>query len=322
MRAAIISTPGQPPQLAEIPIPTPGPGERLVQVRAAAISHLVKARSSGTHYTAEPKLPIGVGMDGVGRLEDGRRIYFAMPSAPHGSMAEWTVVDERFCVSIPEGLDDPIAAAIANPAMSSWAALAERAKLQAGETVLVNGATGTSGQLAVQIARLLGAGRIVATGRNRCALEEVQSLGADMVIQLGDHMDELQHHVADEFSNGVDVVLDYLWGPSAENLLIAAARAGRDAIAMRFVQIGSMSAADITLAASVLRASAIELMGSGGGSIALPRLIKVIGEVLEAAASDELRIAFKPAPFASFNQAWPQDDSTCRTVFVMNPEEA
>lgn len=318
MRAAIISAAGQSPVLTELPIPTPGPGERLVRVSAAAISHLVKARASGTHYTADQQFPIGVGMDGVGRLEDGSRVYFAMPSVPHGSMAEYTVVDERLCVPVPEGLDDLTAAAIANPGMSSWAALVERAKMKAGETVLVNGATGTSGRLAVQIARLLGAGRIVATGRNTCALEEVHSLGADVTIRLSEHLGDLQHRFMEELAKGVDVVLDYLWGPSAESLLIAAAGAGRDAIPMRFVQIGSISARDITLRGEVLRVSAIELMGSGGGSIALPRLIRVIGDLLCSAASDRLKIVFNPAPFSTFDEAWLKDDSGCRTVFVMS----
>lgn len=322
MRAALVSAAGQPPALAELAVPTPASRERLIRVSAAAISYLTKGRASGAHYTASGQLPFGVGMDGVGRLEDGSRVYFAMPRAPYGSMADYTVVDERFCVPVPDGLDDLTAAAIANPGMSSWTALTERARMKPGETVLINGATGTSGRLAIQVARLLGAGRIVATGRNAGALEEVRALGVDVTIQLGEDLGDLQHRFMEEFVQGVDIVLDYLWGPSAESLLLSAAMEGRDAVPMRFVQIGSISASDITLPGAVLRANAIELMGSGGGSATLPRLMAVIEEVLRATASEGLQIAFRAVPFSTFDEAWPQDDSACRTVFTMDMQGA
>ena len=95
-----------------------------------------------------------------------RRVYFVLPRAPYGSMAEQAVVPSAHCVPLPDELDDVTAAAIANPGMSSWAAYTERARLKAGETVLVNGATGTAGRLAVQIAKYLGARKVIATGRN------------------------------------------------------------------------------------------------------------------------------------------------------------
>ena len=320
MRAALVSAAGQPPALAELAVPTPASGERLVRVSAAAISHLAKARASGGHYTASGQIPLGVGMDGGGRLEDGSRVYFALPRTPYGNMADYALVDARLCVPVPDGLDDLTAAAIANPGMSSWAALTERARMKPGEAVLINGATGTSGRLAIQVARLMGAGRIVATGRNAGALEEVRALSADVTIQLGEDIDDLAHRIMEAFAEGIDIVLDYLWGPSAENLLLSAARAGRDAAPMRFVQIGSISAEDITLPGAALRAKAVELMGSGGGSAALPRLISIIEELLHATASDGLQIAFRPVPFSTFGEAWPQDDSACRTVFTMNTQ--
>ena len=138
---------------------------------AAAISHVVKSRASGAHYSASGQFPFVVGIDGVGRLDDGRRVYFVLPRAPYGSMAEQTVAPSAQCLALPDDLDDVTAAAIANPGMSSWAAYKERAKLKAGETVLVNGATGTAGRLAVQIAKHLGAKKVIATARNADALE-------------------------------------------------------------------------------------------------------------------------------------------------------
>ena len=181
------------------------------------------------------------GFDGVGRLDDGRRVYFALPRAPYGSMGEWTVASSAHCVALPDGLDDVTAAAIANPGMSSWAAYKERAMLSAGETVLVNGATGTAGRLAVQIAKHLGAAKVIATARNLEALKSVAALGADVTIPLVEDAAALENVFKEQFAAGVDVVIDYLWGPSAERLLTAAAKAGKDAVPIRFVQVGAVS---------------------------------------------------------------------------------
>ena len=199
----------------------------------------------------------------MGRLEDGSRVYFILPRAPYGSMAERAVVPASQCLPLPDGLDDVTAAAIANPGMSSWAAYTERAKLKAGETVLVNGATGTSGRLAVQIAKHFGAKKVIATGRNIDALGSLAALGADVTIPLVGSDAELEQKFKQQFAEGVDVVIDYLWGNSAERLLIAGAKAGAEGVPIRFVQIGSLSGTDITLPSAVLRSSAIELMGSG-----------------------------------------------------------
>jgi NADPH:quinone reductase-like Zn-dependent oxidoreductase len=159
MKAAIVQQAGQMPVYADFTEPVPGPDENLITVTAAAISHVVKGRAAGTHYSSAAEFPFVVGIDGVGRLDDGSRVYFLMPRAPHGSMAERTIVPATQCLLLPDDLDDVTAAAIANPGMSSWAAYTERARLQPGETVLINGATGTAGRLAVQIAKYLGAGK-------------------------------------------------------------------------------------------------------------------------------------------------------------------
>ena len=218
---------------------------------------------------------------------------------------------------VPYGLDDVTAAAIANPGMSSWAAYKERARLEAGETVLVNGATGTAGRLAVQIAKHMGARKVIATGRNVEALGRLAALGADVTIPLMQEDTALEGDLRKEFAQGVDVVVDYLWGQSAQRILIAAAKAGADAVPIRFVQIGAASGADITLPGAVLRSSAIELMGSGSGSISISCLVEPVGELLQAALPGAFTIAAKPLPLSEVEQAWPLDDSTCRTVLTM-----
>jgi NADPH:quinone reductase-like Zn-dependent oxidoreductase len=218
-------------------------------------------------------------------------------------------------VPLPDAIDDVTAAAIANPGMSSWAALQLRAGLQSGQTVLVNGATGVSGRLAVQIARHLGAGRVIATGRDAAALQRVSTLGADATISLLQDDAALEEQLMSEFARGVDVVLDYLWGRSAEQLLIAGAKAGPDGRPIRFVQVGSMSGADITLPSAVLRGSAIELMGSGIGSVSIDALFAAVAEMFAAVESAGFEIATNAVPLADVEAVWDME-GPARTVLV------
>ena len=321
MKAAIVRGPGQTPVYGYFAEPVPAAGESRITVTAAAVSHVVKSRASGTHYSAPGQFPFIVGVDGVGRLDDGTRVYFVLPKAPYGSMAERAVVPSTQCLPLPDGLDDLTAAAIANPGMSSWAAYTERARLKVDETVLVNGATGTAGQLAVQIAKYLGARKVIATGRNADALRSVAGLGADVTIPLIEDEATLEDRFKEQFAQGVDVVIDYLWGKSAECLLIAGAKAGPDAVPIRFVQVGSASGSDITLPSAMLRSSAIELMGSGIGSIPLDGLVAAIGGLLQATIPGGFKIAANPVPLSQVEQAWPNDDSTRRTVFITDVQK-
>jgi NADPH:quinone reductase-like Zn-dependent oxidoreductase len=259
---------------------------------------VVKSRASGKHYSSSGNLPFVVGIDGVGRLDDGRRIYFVLPKAPFGSMSEQTVIPLAQCVALPDELDDVTAAAIANPGMSAWAALRERAELAAGETVLVNGATGTAGRLAVQIAKHMGAKKVIATGRNIEALKSLHALGSDVTIPLGSVGDEFEDALQEQFREGVDVVVDYLWGPSAERVIIAGAKAAKEGVPIRFVHIGSVSGANISLPSAALRSSAIQLMGSGIGSISIERLVKSINDLLQAAIPGRFAIATTTFPLS------------------------
>ena len=232
-------------------------------------------------------------------------------------MAERTLVATRRLLPVPDDLDDVTAAAIVNPGMSSWAAYTERAKLVAGETVLVNGATGISGRLAVQIAKHLGAKKVIATGRDIEALKSLEALGADVTIPLGQDEAALEGAFKTQFAEGVDVVVDYLWGSSALGLLIAGAKAGKDGVPIRFVQIGSMSGAEISLPSAVLRSSAITLMGSGIGSVSLESFGRIIARLLGVSAASGFRIATRAAPLADVGKAWAGEDSRARLVFTM-----
>jgi len=321
MQAAIVVAAGKTPIYDHFKDPVAAADEVRVTVSAAALSPLVKSRASGKHYSSAPgNLPFVVGIDGVGRLDDGRRVYFVLPRAPFGSMSEQTVVPLGQCVALPDGLDDVTAAAIANPGMSAWAALRERARLARGEVVLVNGATGTAGRLAVQIAKHMGAKKVIATGRNREALEAVRTSGADVTIPLGSTGDEFEDALQEQFRGGIDVVLDYLWGESAERVIIAAAKAGEEAVPIRFVQIGSVSAPNITLPSAALRSSAIELMGSGIGSIPMERLVKSIEDLLQATVPAKFEIATKTFPLSDVETVWNTAGNTPRAVFQVSQD--
>lgn len=314
MKAAVVRAPGQTPVYADFPDPLAREGERRIEVRASALSQLARARASGAHYTSESLYPFIAGVDGVGHLEDGERVYFLLPTAPLGAMAERTSVPDNHWIAVPDQLDDLAAAVIANPGMSSWAALVERARLTRGERVLINGATGASGRLAVRIARHLGASKIVATGRNQTMLD---ALGADAIIPLKQDEREVEQAFLDAFAGGIDVVLDYLWGPSARTLLLACATASKPQLPVRFVQIGSVTGSEIALPASVLRSSGIEMMGSGFGSVSVERLLKSIDGLFGAAVTHSLALDYRAIPLADVEAAW---SMACdeRIVFTNN----
>jgi NADPH:quinone reductase-like Zn-dependent oxidoreductase len=313
MKAAVVTAAGQVPVFTDFPEPIAAQGERLVQVTAAALSHLTRSRASGQHYSASGQFPFVAGVDGVGRLEDGQRVYFVLPRAPYGAMAERTVVRSKQIVPLPDYLDDVTAAVIANPGMSSWAALTQRARIAPGETVLINGATGASGKLAVRIARHLGAAKVIATGRNAAALE---SLGADETISLLGDEGGLEDCFRAAFAGGVNIVLDYLWGPSARSLLIAAARTLDDGVPMRFVQIGSVTAGEIALPSAVLRAAAIQIMGSGIGSVPLEGLIESISGVFHAAGSAGPSLPARTMALSDVATGWTAEENGARLVFT------
>ncbi|KLE44023.1 quinone oxidoreductase family protein [Klebsiella aerogenes] len=315
MKAAVVFDLNEGPIWADFTEPQPAAGYTLIDVRAAAISHVVKGRASGRHYSFDGTLPFVVGIDGVGMTSDGQRVYFAFPSAPFGSMAQRAPVALQNCLPLPDALDDISAAAMANPGMSAWAALVKRAQFQAGETVLINGATGSAGQLAVQIARYLGAKKIIATGRNTQALA---ALAADECIDLTADEQTLNAQFAAASAGQIDVVVDYLWGRSAELLLPMLAKYTPGDKPVRYVQVGSLAGADIALNGAVLRAAPLQLMGSGIGSLTMPQLLAATGEMLQAEVPGHFTIATTPLPLRDVAAAWPRDNSQKRTVFTLD----
>ncbi len=320
MRAAVLRAIGTVPRCDEFPEPVVGDNDReaIVHVHAAALKPVDKQMASGSHYASGGDLPRVCGSDGVGHLEDGQRVFFGGPRAPHGAMAERTVVPRAFTFAIPENVSDETAAALPNPGISAWLSLAYRAKLVRGENVLILGATGVTGKLAVQIAKLLGAARVVAAGRNQQALDTLRDLGADATISLALQGDELSEAFAREGGqSGFQVVIDYVWGQPAEAFLSAITRKEFAAIQSetRYVQVGESAAPTITLPAAVLRSTAISIMGTGGIP---PRevLVDAFGQVMAHAAEGELRIETERVPLADIESAWQRDAAGRRLVII------
>jgi NADPH2:quinone reductase len=300
MNAAVVQSFHSPPRYASFADPVPSANEQLVNVTAAGLHPLVKALASGAHYGSTVEPPFIPGIDGVGRLENGRRVYFGRTRSPFGSFAERTVVG--FTFNLPDGLGDVTAAGISNPGMSSWAALKLRARIVAGESVLILGATGVSGKLAIQIAKRLGASRVVAAGRN---LEGLVGLGADAVIPLDRESFQRER---------CDIVIDYLWGQPAEVYFDAISQKGlaQPSSRIRYVQVGSGAGAKISMRGDVLRSSGLELIGSGFGSVPIESMLGSVAEFLVEASRKPFQFDVTAAPLRDVEALW---NSEHRLVF-------
>ena len=321
MNAAVLYALGETPRAAQFPDPVPADGELLIQVKAAALKPVDKQLASGSHYGAGSRpLPGICGIDGVGVGEDGVRVFFLMPRPPFGAMAERTVVSPKFCFPIPDEVDDSTAAAIFNPGLSAWASLAWRAQLAADETVLILGATGVTGKLAIQIAKILGAKRVIAAGRNEQVLDTLPSLGADATIRLDDSREAMIEKFANVSGEGaIDVVLDYLWGAPTEALLAAITRKDLKAASgrTRLVQVGESAGATISLAAATLRSSRLEILGAGTGSAApLEKWADARRELMTLVAAGKLRIDIERVPLAEIEKVWHREANGRRFVIV------
>ncbi len=300
MKAAVVHAPGSAPHFEVFPEPVPADGEVLATVLAAGLHPLVRAQAAGTHYSSHGRYPLIPGIDGVVELPDGRRGYTGWLRAPYGTFAERAAVHPQRMLELSAGLAPELVAGIMNPASSSWLALRLRAKFQAGESVLVLGATGASGGLAVQIARALGAKRIIAAGRNT---EILDRLGADAVLPIDAGFREA---VAQEVAtHGVDVVLDYLWGEPA-TATFAALLAGRDRLGtrrVRYINLGEMAGA-AQVPPHALRSLNLEVSGSGSGSVAPPEMAMQMPALLAEVARGALTIELAPTPLSDIERAW------------------
>ena len=294
----------------------------MVEVLAAALKPIDRQLANGSHYASAQNLPMVCGTDGVGVLEDGSRVFFAGPRPPYGTMAERTVASKSRYFVLPDSVDDVTAAALFNPGLSAWGALAWRAQLAAGESVLILGATGVTGKLAIQTAKLLGARRVVAAGRNEAVLNTLHDLGADATIRLGQSSEDLSDNFAREAGEGgFDVVIDFLWGAPTEALLAALTRNDFRSAASRtrLIEVGESAGKTISLPAAVLRSSRLEILGAGSGSaVASPEMWgEAIRKLLANVASGKIRIETDRVGLQDVEEAWSRETHGRRVVVAL-----
>jgi NADPH:quinone reductase-like Zn-dependent oxidoreductase len=305
VHAAVVTSFDQPPAYEPFADPQPiADTDEVVDVLAAGLHPRVRSGAAGRHYSSTGELPLIPGIDGVGRTDQGLLVYFVLLETRYGSMAERAVIDRRRSVPLPDGVDVTAIAAGMNPAMSSWVALRRRIDFQAGQSVLVLGATGNAGQLAVQVARHLGASRVIAAGRDAGRLEPLRDLGADDIVSLAGSPDSVGRALGTAAAT-VDVVIDYTWGPPTQRALPAIlSHRQDDAQPLTWVQIGSVAGPTVELQSAWLRAVRVQIVGSGQGSVSAGAIVDELPALAAELTAGTFAVNAVPTPLADVTAAW------------------
>ncbi|WP_033442172.1 quinone oxidoreductase family protein [Saccharothrix sp. NRRL B-16314] len=307
MHAAVVTSFDAPPQYGEYATPVAaGEDELVVEVLAAGLHRLVKGRASGRHYSGAGTLPLVPGVDGVVRDQHGKLRYAVLMDGTPGTFAERAVIDPRRSVVLPDDADPVRIAAAMNPAMSSWVALRRRIAFQAGLRVLVLGATGSAGRMAVQIAKRFGAAHVIAAGRHATRLAPLHELGADEAVTFDQ---------ADRAAD-VDVVIDYVWGEPSARAMTAMITARRDRRApLDWIQVGSVAGETTPVPAALLRAARLQLCGSGFGSLSGRDFLAELPELVAAVHTGGIEVRARPVPLARVAETWDAETDD-RIVYV------
>jgi NADPH:quinone reductase-like Zn-dependent oxidoreductase len=310
MRAAVLHEYGV-PSPGEFGEPAAGPGQSVVEVLAAGLNPVDVAICAGRFYAGKPPLPSVAGREGVGLLE-GERVYFDAPVAPFGSMAERALIDPASTYSLPDGLDEGVAVALGISGLAAWLPLTWRAKLQPGEHVLVLGASGVLGQIAVQAAKLLGAARVVAAARSAEGLERCLALGADAAVRLGEP-DDLSAALREAAEDRIDVVLDPVYGEP----FVAAVNAA--SFGARLVQIGAGAGAEATVPSAPIRGKMLVVMGHT--NFAAPPDVKreAYERMAELAVAGEIVVDVDRIPLEQVAEAWERLGAGSHRKLVLVP---
>ncbi len=316
MHAAVLHALGATPVYERFEEPVAGPGQLVVEVAAAGVNPVDVRKASGTYVSGPPPLPSVIGSEGVGRIAGGgRRVYFGASVAPFGAFAERTLVAEDDPIELPDTLDDSLAVALGVAGLAAWLPLAWRARLRSGETVLVLGATGIVGQLAVQAARLLGAGRIVAAGRDAAMLERARELGADATVELAAGLEGEQLTAAFREAAGgdVDVVHDPLWGGPAGAAVEALGVGGR------LVQLGQSAGIEATLSSAAIRGRHLAVLGYF--NFLVPRDVRrdAYRTLVEHAVAGRIAVEVERLPLARVGEAWERVQGSAHRKLVLVP---
>lgn len=304
MRAAVVPAPEDTPRYGEFPDPHAGPDDVLLELVAAALHPVVRSRARGTHYSAGDEYPMVPGVDGVGRTREGALVYAGEVAQPWGTFADRFAAPRTRTVPLPDGIDPVAVAAGMNPGMSSWMPITEHlARGGALGTVLVLGATGTAGGLAVQNARRLGARRVVGVGRDPAELERVLALGAEPVALTEDADADVRALTAALDGEAPDLVLDYLWGAPAE-VAFRALEAGPAGEGTVYVEVGAVAGPTAATPAALLRSRRFHVRGSGIGSVDMSRYRDEAVAYLGRIAAGAVVVPTVTFPLERVAEAW------------------
>jgi len=315
MRAAVIEGYGEPPVLREVPEPK-ADGASLVEVTAAPLNPVDLSIAGGKFYAGSPPTPYVPGGEGIGRLQQngkaGPRLYFRA-ALPNGAMAERALVSSGQTVPIPDSVPDGIAAALGTPGIAAYLALTRRAELKAGETVLVLGASGVLGTIAVQVARLLKAGRVVAAARDERGLARAKELGADATVDLK-QTDGLTDRIKEGTKGQLNVVIDPVWGAPGLAAMAAMSPHGR------FVQLGASAGQEAVVNSGVVRGRYLSVLGYTSFLVPWEDQAAAYRQLVSYAAAAELKVEFELLPLEAAPEAWKQQASSPHRKLVLSPQ--
>lgn len=319
MKAAIINNFGEIPQYRNFTDPIPAAGETIIEIKASVLENFDKVTARGTHYSSHslfPQFPAIVGKDGIGMTENGKLVAFGVLNPPYGAFAEKAVA--KHVTPIPEGIDPVKGAAMPRSILTALLPLKYSAQLQPGETVLINGATGVTGRIAVQVAKMLGAGKIIGTGRNAASLKLLSELGADAVIDISEKDDRIREaFAAADAKNKIDVVMDFLWGHPAALLIetFIPNEAGFAKRTLRYLQIGEKAGSHLSLPAAALRTSGLQLMGIG--KIPMESVMEEMSHIWNWIKENKIYMEIERVPLTDIATAWQRDDLAGKRLVIV-----
>jgi NADPH2:quinone reductase len=312
VRAAVLREYGSPPEAAEFDDPVAGDGQVVVEVTAAGLNPIDLRMASGT-LARRPPLPSVAGKEGIGRLPDGRRVYFDEPIPPYGSIAERSLIEAGAGVELPDGVEDAHAVCYGVAGLAGWLSLERRGKLQAGETVLVLGATGVVGLIGVQSARLLGAGRVIAAGRSEEGLRRASELGADATVQLTGSVQDMAAAFREAAEGDLHLVLDPLWGDPAAAAIEALAFGGR------LVQMGQSAGGEARLQSAPVRFKELAILGYTNFAAPFEVRAAALRRMWGHVAAGQLTADYETLPLEAIADAWRRQAESPNRKLVIVP---
>lgn len=312
MKAAVITGYGKPPEYQEVDRPEAVDDTELLEVELAGLNPVDLAIASGKFDAGSPPLPYTPGLEAIGRTGDGRRVWSDEARYPSGALASTTAIALGGGIELPDEISSAQAMAFGVAGMAAWLSLDWRGEISAGETVLINGASGTVGQIAVQVARILGAGRVVGAARSQTGREKVAALGADAVVDTGS--ETLIEDLAEAAGGGFDLVIDGLWGAPAMAAIETMKQRGR------LIQVGNSAATHANVMAGRLRGGSIDIRGHRNFWAPRETRVEAFQRMCRLSLDGDLKIDVEVLPLRTVADAWRRQAASPGRKLALRPD--